>query len=76
MGDLLRPERQDVIYVVDNQRGIDVLTVKRGKIRKAQRRGRGAVKAPLLRAWTKRGRRSDATAHQTHGFACRLPAAP
>ena len=56
------PTAKDVVYVVDNKRGVDVVRVKR---RTAQ------VDAPLLPSWTA-GQKSFGRAYPGLGFICRI----
>ena len=67
------PTDKNVVYVADNQRGLDVLRFERGKVKKAERSRRGAeVRAPLLRSWLS-GSLLDATPDKRFGFVCRQP---
>jgi hypothetical protein len=66
------PTDRNVLYVVDNNRGVDVLRFERGRVRRAERRGREEVEAPLAGWWFRDGA-PDAVPHRMFGFACRLP---
>jgi hypothetical protein len=57
------PTAKNVLYVVDNKRGVDVLRVKRG--------AKPEVEAPILPAWTA-GKRSFGKAYPGLGFICRV----
>ena len=56
------PTAKNVLYVLDNKRGVDVLRVKRGK---------PEVEAPLLPAWTA-GKKSFGRSYPGLGFICRV----
>lgn len=58
------PTAKDVLYVVDNKRGVDVLRVKRG--------AKPAVEAPILPAWTA-GKSSFGKSYPGRlGWVCRI----
>jgi hypothetical protein len=57
------PTAKNILYVVDNKRGVDVLRVKRG--------AKPEVEAPILPAWTA-GKRSFGKAYPGLGFICRV----
>ena len=57
------PTAKDILYVIDNKRGVDVLRVKRG--------AKPTAEAPILPAWTA-GKKSFGKAYPGLGFVCRL----
>ena len=57
------PTAKDILYVVDNKRGVDVVRVKRG--------AKPPVEAPILPAWTA-GKRSFGKSWPGLGFICRV----
>jgi hypothetical protein len=57
------PTAKDVLYVVDNKRGVDVLRVRRGE--------KPAVEAPILPAWTA-GKSSFGKSYPGLGWVCRV----
>ena len=57
------PTAKDILYVVDNKRGVDVLRVKRG--------AKPEVEAPLLQSWTA-GKKSFGKSWPGLGFICRV----
>jgi hypothetical protein len=64
------PTDRNVLYVIDNNRGIDVLRFERGKAKKGK-----PVKASTRGWWLQRGtkRRKAAAPHPRFGYVCRLP---
>ena len=57
------PTAKDVLYVIDNKRGVDVLRVRRGRTQPAE--------APILPSWTA-GQRSFGQSYPGWNFVCRL----
>jgi hypothetical protein len=57
------PTAKDILYVIDNKRGVDVLRVKRGE--------KPAVEAPILPSWTA-GTRSFGKSYPGLGWICRV----
>ena len=57
------PTAKDVVYVIDNKRGVDVLRVRRGASASAE--------APILPSWTA-GQKSFGQSYPGWGFVCRL----
>jgi hypothetical protein len=57
------PTAKDILYVVDNKRGVDVLRVRRGKT--------APTEAPILPAWTA-GQRSFGESYPGWNFVCRV----
>jgi hypothetical protein len=66
------PTDPDIVYAVDNNRGVDVLRVDRDAVEQAESGGQAAVRAPLAQWWFD-GSGSDAVAHPKFGYVCRLP---
>jgi hypothetical protein len=65
------PTDRNILYVIDNNRGVDVLRFERQKAKKGK-----PVKVSTRRRWLAGGKRSSdaAVAHPRFGYVCRLPA--
>lgn len=66
------PTDRNVVYVVDNNRGVDVLRFERGSVKRAAARGREEVSAPIASWWKRQNLRFSAAADPKFGWACRL----
>ena len=66
------PTARNVVYVVDNNSGVDVLRFERSQVRRAERRGREEIRARPARWWFD-GSIADATPHPDWKYVCRLP---
>ena len=67
------PTDENVLYVVDNNRGVDVLRFDRGDVDRKKAAGQSAeVKAPLAEWWFDAST-TEATPHPEFGWVCRLP---
>lgn len=67
------PTDNDVVYVVDNNRGLDVLRFNRASLAKAKKQGRRTgVRAPLTPPKARSKRVGFAKPHPKFGFVCRL----
>ena len=67
------PTDENVLYVVDNTRGVDVLRFDRGEVDRKKAAGESAeVKAPLAEWWFDAST-TEATPHPEFGWVCRLP---
>jgi hypothetical protein len=64
------PTDRDILYVVDNTRGVDVLRFERGRARRSDG-SPDPVDAPIAPWWLREGAQ-DAVPHRKFGFVCRL----
>jgi hypothetical protein len=67
------PTDDNVLYVVDNNRGVDVLRFNRRGWEDDDALGLGEIKAPIPDFWAET---TDAARHPKFGWVCRLPLVP
>lgn len=64
---LFHPDRNDIVYVPDYERGLDILQIDGGGA------GAATVQAPIRKEWITPGFSFKAVPHPVYGFACRRP---
>lgn len=64
---LFHPLRDDIVYVPDYERGLDILKIENGGA------GAGEVVAPIRQEWITPGITFAGRPHPVYGFACLLP---